>query len=168
MEQRNDQFSLSLFAGCLFILSINFACNNSIVEFSSEDGVSEIKVNRELAKDIQINEAIQINKWVCLETSPNSIIGTVSCLRYLNNNFILACDTFNLFRYSQNGNLLNRIGRKGQGPGEYRFVFDFTIDSANRMVEVFDHIKKQMLFYNIEGQFDKQIDVGIRNMKIAI
>lgn len=153
MTQKNAQFRLFLISLCLFILAIVFSCNRS-AESEGEDGITEIKVNRDLAKDIQINEAIRIKKWVALETSPESMIGWINNFNYMNNEFYLSSDFKTLLRFSSDGNFLNKIGNKGSGPGEFLDVANVIVDPASQKVEVYGRIKKKMLIYNVNGEYE--------------
>jgi hypothetical protein len=59
-----------------------------------------------------------------------------------------------------NGKFLYMLGRKGQGPGEFVRIADFTIDSATRQLLIIDHGSKRLSYFDLNGNF-----INARNLK---
>lgn len=64
-----------------------------------------------------------------------------------------------LLAYYFNGTLKSRIGKRGRGPGEYRNVRSFTIDSNNRTVYILDPVNSKILKYSMNGDFLQEIQI---------
>ncbi len=60
-------------------------------------------------------------------------------------------------RFDEKGRLLNQIGRRGKGPGEYLYVSDFVIHPVTRNIFVSGGKPDQILVYSTEGKFLKSI-----------
>lgn len=56
-----------------------------------------------------------------------------------------------VFRFSSSGTFLNRIGRRGNGPGEYVSIANVQVDKDK--IIVFS-MPNKVLFYNLEGELD--------------
>jgi hypothetical protein len=71
---------------------------------------------------------IKIEKIIPLETNSNSILGTLT-KGIIKENKILIFDSRNRFLkvFDENGRFLNQVGTKGNGPGEYTDLRDFTV-----------------------------------------
>ncbi len=101
-------------------------------------------------------ERIVHDFWVQLETSPECLIASVDQLQVCCNKiFVLDKDIANaLFVFDMKGRFLYQAGRKGRGPGEYFEASQFTVDSVNRMVVLFDSQTRDFHRYRIsDGRF---------------
>jgi hypothetical protein len=54
---------------------------------------------------------------------------------------------------------LNKIGSKGQGPGEYQNALFFRVDINDEIIYIIDSYSKRILSYRFNGQFIKSISV---------
>ncbi len=60
----------------------------------------------------------------------------------------------------ETGRFLRRIGRRGQGPGEYAMLGGITVlDDRLALIDI-----TKMLFFSIEGEYLGQLDVGRRSL----
>lgn len=62
----------------------------------------------------------------------------------------------NVFRFDINGTFLNKIGQKGQGPGEYKRLFGFYIDDIAKKCFLLDSYANRIHVYNYDGTFQQQ------------
>lgn len=68
-----------------------------------------------------------------------------------------------LFRKS--GEFICNVGEVGQGPGEYRSLYDVLIDEKNNSIYLAPFVGESILKYNLAGEFQKEINVGARLQK---
>ena len=97
-------------------------------------------------------------KCIPLETNDEVLVGDVDkVLVYQNNIYVLDCvDAKGLFVFDKEGRFIRKIGRMGGGPGEYTAIYDFTIDTDNNKIILFDGLR--LLFFNASnGQFERTI-----------
>ena len=60
-----------------------------------------------------------------------------------------------VFSFDEEGHLLHKIGKKGQGPGEYREVYDMIVDESKNQVRLLSPFGS-LYTYDLEGNFIKQ------------
>lgn len=92
---------------------------------------------------------------VFLETTDSSIIGEVSKV-IRNNGLIFVLDSRkanSLFLFDMKGKFLRTIGRRGNGPGEYREATDFEYDPTKGFVYLYDQFKSQINTFDTSGTF---------------
>jgi len=115
-----------------------------------------------------------IPKTIFLETSESCLIGLISKIRVCDQ-FFLVLDGYkakSLFVFDKEGRFIRKIGRTGQGPGEYVQPCDFTIDKENRTVYVLDRPLRRIQKYEIEtGKFIHSIrldqKIGSNNIEYS-
>lgn len=64
--------------------------------------------------------------------------------------------------FDRKGNYLTNIGAVGQGPGEYRFVYDAQIDEKNNRVYLMPWQSDKLLVYDLQGNMLEPVPLGIR------
>jgi hypothetical protein len=72
------------------------------------------------------------------------------------------------FRFDLNGKLLNQIGKRGGGPGEYSGAMFFHVDEAEKSVYVVSVSDNSLYKYTYDGQFMKKILIEESSWTIAI
>ncbi len=157
---------MNKFTFCLQLLTFILcsACDNKGVvgEYAPTFPVETIRVdvdlfpeNPALLKPLP-KERIAHDFWVQLETSTTCLIASVDQLQVCCNKiFVLDKDIANaLFVFDMKGRFLYQAGRKGRGPGEYFQASQFTIDSVNRMVVLFDSQSRDFHRYRLsDGRY---------------
>lgn len=61
--------------------------------------------------------------------------------------------------FTRSGKYLTDIGRRGQGPGEYLFVYDSQIDEASNRIYLMPWSTKNMYVYDLQGNFLRNISL---------
>lgn len=97
-----------------------------------------------------------------LETKEDNLMGFVSSLQ-TTDLYIFVSDNSasnGLFMFAKDGTFIKKIGRFGQGPGEYLAIHDFTIDEVCHWVYVLDYEANKVLVYDfLTGNFIRDISV---------
>ena len=75
--------------------------------------------------------------------------------------FIADIHTGSFYRFDKSGKFLNRIGRSGQGPGEYSQALCFSVDDINKQVYLIDSFVKKILVYSYEGKYLQTIPLEV-------
>lgn len=87
--------------------------------------------------NIEFNSALDFSEWITgktveltpLETNSNSLIGDFNNLKVVNEElFIFSMSEKYIYRFSKNGQFINRIGAIGNGSGEYRNPSSFMVN----------------------------------------
>lgn len=100
-----------------------------------------------------------LKRTVPLETSKESLVGTVETLDYLpDRNLFLLFDratTKTIFLFDDKGKFLTKIGRKGKGPGEISDPYAVAFDHNGIIVYCWP--PPRLLFFTFEGTYLKEI-----------
>jgi hypothetical protein len=132
-----------------------------IFVFCSENEKSVIEINPSKfnAGPIYLSDFAEDITYIRLDSS--FIIPHVMSLDIFEDTMIVCTrPDCQLLAYDKTGRLLNKIGRQGHGPGEYQYPWEFSIDKKNRRVYILSKVRNQVLIYNIDGRFIRDIPVG--------
>jgi len=132
------------------ILSICIGCSNG-QNISHSIPVIDIESNLNNTDIINLSEFTNDIKYIPLQTSEEHIFtGIWNCV-FLNN-WILAYNVSQCVLYNSEGHLLNSIGTRGRGPGEFTFCMkaDFSKDKTIFIQNFFD-----LLEYDSVGSYIK-------------
>lgn len=100
-------------------------------------------------------------KMVKLESHPDAVIGRVSKVELLKNGNFLIFDNAQagIFVFDSAGRFLNTVGCKGNGEKEYITPEVVVYDSFNDEVIVWDHNKKNLMFYRVDGDYLRKTEL---------
>jgi hypothetical protein len=117
----------------------------------------DIVPNRKL--QIKLSEIADSISYVTLETDSNCLIGTIDKLIYYKNNYYILDKsiTKSLFCFNHLGKFIFKIDKIGNGPGEYLYPTDFSLDTLNNNIFIYDSRSKKVNIYNKTGQFLNEI-----------
>jgi hypothetical protein len=96
-------------------------------------------------------------KYIPLETKTecllNNEIEVIATSQYL---FVHDFKQDVVFRFDVMGKFLNKIGRKGQGPGEYKRLFGIYVDDISSKCFLLDSYSNRIYAYSYDGKFLQQ------------
>ncbi|QZE15549.1 6-bladed beta-propeller [Halosquirtibacter laminarini] len=107
---------------------------------------------------------------VPLETNKKCLIGAVSDIR-IHNDLIYVIDkrvSQAIFVFDMKGRFLNRIGKKGRGPGEYTKLSGVHVDKCNNEILISSPPLRKLLRYNPKGKFLGYIDINVAYLEFSI
>ncbi len=97
-----------------------------------------------------------IEKIVIPETSDNSLIAAVDKIAFSGDGDFYIGDYFSqktIFRFNGQGKFLAKIGKLGQGPGEYNNLTGFSVDSQGRVFILSD---SKIIIYDRKGKLIRE------------
>lgn len=100
-----------------------------------------------------LNE-FELESIVPLETTPESAFRMIRRM-IVREDYILISDVHHVYQFDRTGKFLGRIGRPGNGPGEYNHILDVCIDEKQKMI-VINTDGPKLLYYSETGQFIRQ------------
>ncbi|MDD3040939.1 6-bladed beta-propeller [Bacteroides sp.] len=106
---------------------------------------------------VSISEIADTIEYIELKTPKDIIVTRISDVLKVDDYWIVR-SLAGICKFSEDGMFIQSIGRKGQGPGEYLGIRGIDYDPKRKEVLVAD--AKQILFYDLEGNY-------IRNVKIT-
>ena len=135
------------------------ADNASVLPLSQESGL-KIKVEEPLP-GIKASELVESYKYIPLETRNESLIGYIRKVWFYSDRiYVRDVETNMIYIFNQSGKYLNKIGQRGNGPGEFSdLLYGMTIDPfANRLL-VYDQGKRKMNYFTLDGAylFDRDV-----------
>ena len=107
-------------------------------------------------KELILQDIFDI-EYIALETSDEFI--TRGIIRDIGNDIIIVTNADmngDFFLFDRNGKGLRKINRKGQGPGEYIFAIDITLNEDNNEMIITD-MNRNMLVYDLFGNFKRRL-----------
>ena len=146
---------------CLFLIT---ACGEKKEEKQLQtktvSGVPLTHVEVDLNSDenvLPFDSLFEVVSVVRLETTDDNLVGRIWDLMFLNDKIIVEDieDANSVMVYDMQGKYLNRIGRKGQGPGEYAFLDYVSADPATNTVTLTDIGGQKIMTYSADGKFLK-------------
>lgn len=165
---RKKFYSTKRFPGSQAILD---DLKNIAIVPSNSDSIIEIKVPGDVeTKGIEINDLIDEVKFVKLETNKNSLIGEIDKLIFHNDTIIVIekIKRQAILVFTNEGQFINKIGKKGKGPGELLSIHDVAIDNNKNNIIVIDDRSHKLVYYNLKGELvkEKKIPYFINNLVV--
>ncbi|WP_286756062.1 6-bladed beta-propeller [Roseivirga sp. UBA838] len=144
----------------LFALLILLSCssNNDDVRNGSiqTDGVITFNMDDPEYEDfIDIEELL--DTVIMIPLSNEVLIGQVSKILGISDRiFVFDEQSQSVFIYNLNGDVLNVISDKGEGPGQYFKIADIDLDIRQEQLIIFDQFKSKLFYYDLDGNFIKE------------
>ena len=107
--------------------------------------------------------------YIHLETSDECLIGEVSDA-ILTESHIFIFDKYKqtIWIFDRKGNYLSSISKRGNGPEEYANIGQIDYDKKEQMIAILDTWTKSILYYNLNGDFIKRIELEQQAMNFKI
>ena len=141
---------------CLGVL-LFIACTPNNHEQDTPYAVINLSDKVTEVKQLPLSDAVQKVDIVPLETTDESLINDLTFVE-ISDKFIFVYQLKNseILRFARDGKFLNKIGKKGQGPGEYTYISGLQIDENKGEVYAIT-TANGVLVYDFEGRFKRQI-----------
>ena len=148
---------------CFMIVCSITSCkrksNQPIVDVLFTD-YTKIKISPSEEDKLLLSDIAKSIKIIELDSSEDALIGEIKEIAYDQN--IYFCQdvmTCLIFCFDTNGKFLNKIGRKGQGPGEMVYPGAFALNKQKKEVWQFDNNEK-INKYTYTGDFKESVDIN--------
>ncbi len=137
----------------LFFLTVTVSCNAK----QEKAQTTSINSNAEIEYPIHINlpehkekDFLNVSEfadsilYIPLETNPNSLLRRIAQVQ-LNDSIIAISDMRKVLLFDYDGNFIRKIGRRGEGPGEYGTIGHFKIKEDTVYVASRNIVNKYLL-----------------------
>ena len=116
----------------IVIVMLLASCSDRINENNRKimfEPIIEINISNELInKKFDYTSLVDSIEVIKLESNAISLIGRIRRIEFENDKFYVSTDTQVLLIFDENGNYINKLSKKGKGPGEYLEMRDFSVD----------------------------------------
>ncbi len=128
-----------------------------------------ITVDPTIEKNINCSELFDSITFLPLRKADEGVIGTIDKIEFSDSKlYLLDKKTSTIWIYTDDGKYLNKINKKGRGPGEYTAIMDFNLDRKNRQIIVLDRTSKKLVFYDFNGKFIRENRIDLMANAFAI
>lgn len=133
--------------------------SNKKQEPISKSGIPVINLSEDVSTvpSLLLSEVAEKLEIVPLEMTDESVLSDITEMQVTDHNiWIDHGREFYIYRFSRSGKFLNKIGRIGQGPGEYTNYSTFLVDEDKKEVYIIANTNG-VLAYDFEGNFKRKI-----------
>ena len=143
----------------ILLLFVSSCRNTNLKVEKNTKGQLVLNFKNQTLSSFFSDRILGITEMIPLETTDNCLIGQDPDFKFDGHHFfILDYQQQFILRFEKSGKFINQIGRSGEGPGEYRYLEDYDIDSDANVVEILG--SGQILRYNYDGTFISSIKIG--------
>lgn len=106
---------------------------------------------------VQYSNIFKSYKLIPLETNEHCMIGRIDELEVVNDTiYVFDRDIAkSLYVFDMNGQYIRKIGKLGQGPGEYIQAKSFTVDESRKEIQILDRGK--ILIFSLTGNLIREL-----------
>ena len=147
----------------IILIALQLSCNNkdskqaiSLYKAIGKSKPVEIKIDVSESSTYRIPEDLfDEPTFVKLETANNNLIGKISQVIFHNNLIIVVDNTISnsINVFDMNGKFKNKIGKPGQGPGEYISCHHVAKVPDKDIIAVLDDKLAKVHYYKIDGEY---------------
>ena len=156
MKNLNSKNSIPIifnhFVICIFIFLTFLSCSKT------ESELKTIDILENNNDEIKISDLIDNIEYIPLAS--DSLLAYIMKVDYINNNFFVKDNKSKFLRFNEEGKLINQIGKRGRGPGEYRYASDFAIDPETGKIFIIGGKPEQIMVFSPEGNFIEALNLS--------
>ena len=147
----------------VIILFINIGCQTPQNKVStgehiiSDSTLIQINVDPDGEESYAFDSLIDDISYIKLETNSDCLIGNIHQI-LCSNEYIFIMDVFvanAVYCFDKHGNFVRRIGKVGQGPGEYSRLCKMCLTSDQKQIVLYDW--NRLHYYDLNGKHIKDV-----------
>jgi len=140
----------------VYILILIFGCNGS--SDSDLDFLLSIDVPKRLDDNIQLSALSDSVYVIKLETNEGAFITNVNDVFIFKEDLVIVTLDGRVLIFGPKGEFKQVLGKKGEGPGEYKYVSSFSIDEELDLLYIVS--SRKVLVYSSEFEFLKEYNLN--------
>jgi hypothetical protein len=157
--------SMKLYLLLLSGIFLFFSCDSKReIGTDIQDGdIYEVQVDLKKNILIECDSLLKEVVFITLEYGEESFISSIKRVKFFEKKFFLLDENANkLLVFSEKGDFLYKIGKKGVGPGEFQDLADFDLDTLNRHVLVLEKERREVIRFTMEGDYLSENRLGFQ------
>ena len=149
----------------LFAFILIVSCTESKPRLQDVDALYQVNLDSIETRDTPFPASSMFKnvRTIILDDDEYAVIGEVNALQVFEN-YLFIMDNIKaekLFIYNKDGKFVRQIGSQGQGPGEYRYLEDFCLDTQKREIYLLDPSGKVLIYNFDDGKFIKSLNFDV-------
>ena len=115
------------------------------------------------SEDVPLSEAVRELCIVPLETTAECLVGNVQSIQIMGDDIFVLDLQSGILRFSKDGKFLNKIGTRGQGPGEYLYAKGLLTNEAAGEIGIQESsgVADMVKWYGLDGKFLREQPAAI-------
>lgn len=134
----------------VFLLS---ACGNRRVS-DLETSYKRVEITRDFLGGKSAELQFELVDTISLEQPENPPLQFVVDIAFADEFILLVDNKQGLFKFDYDGNIIQRIGARGEGPEEYSMPYAIHLDEKENTILVADWQKRLVISYDLNGDFN--------------
>jgi hypothetical protein len=122
-----------------------------------DSGLPRIKIPDRTDADLYLTDMAESVQRVQLETNEDVLLGHIKNVALRQGNLYVE-DGYGIYVFDTEGALIQKVGKKGEGPGEFKYVTFMDIDEQTGNIYVSGYSK--LIVYNKDGEFVEERKLG--------
>ena len=148
-----------VYSASLLLALMTTACGGGNKDVSE---LPQIDVNAEYPeKEICLQDVAEVS-YVPLETTDEVLLDGGVVIEMLSAKGIVCVSDDKVYIFHSDGKLRSILDKKGEGPGEYRYLSYTDVDWERQEIYVHNESHKRVFVYSLDGAFKHQFDVDVR------
>ncbi|MDR2425119.1 MAG: 6-bladed beta-propeller [Prevotellaceae bacterium] len=138
----------------VLFIAVALICGCDSSKKSNIDGATQMYIDPQKAESIKVGDYFKYASFIPLETTDDNLIAYIGKVQFYNSQiYVMDGKQKSIFIFDKDGKYLRKIFRHGQGPEEYVYLDDFTIDPATGNIRIYDGSSDFVLDYTGDGAF---------------
>ena len=122
----------------------------------------QIDMNAEYPeKEICLQDIAEVS-YIPLETTDDFLLSGTASMEIVSSKGMVCVTDNKVLLFHPDGKTRSILNKRGEGPGEYRYVHYASADWEREEIYVHDIHQNAMMVYSLDGQFKHQFDIDIR------
>lgn len=151
------------------ILLLNVSCKTPPAEETLPVFDLEVGVQKQVPDTFTWNSVAKKVTYIPISTSDDALFANIRLLHIDKEYYYMADNkTQTVFRTDKNGKVINHFCHVGQGPGEYGSLGYVYVEPENSLIKVFDNRLRKCIFYDLTGNFIREISLKEKGIDVPI
>lgn len=115
-------------------------------------------INTKGPDTLTLNDIFNIERVITTETSDNIVLSHMTIATASGDHIVVYESDALYFLNKEDGKMLSKLRKRGNGPGEYIRILDATLNNQDSTIYLLDPDKRKLNLYTFNGNFIKSVE----------